>query len=1794
MANPSSDPLLLFTPPKYSSLPPSSEPPASSSPIIELPQVKTPTRRKLGFYIEPPRLSPSTKRLYENVPENLKDGLEFGRDDIETIIGEYNDKALTTLFYFVRFKDGLAHKLPAREFKAQYEDLVDDYEQRKDEGILEPFDPSSHTIHPDSRMRSVVTFSPNGRNATARTFSGSAKSDSYSARSGSPLSDVSDEEEEEDVDRSDDEDYDGRAPTRRSTRATTARNKKVVQSKLPFSPKKLRGARVRPAQSGSDSGDELGGYGQDDSEVEIIPTRRSGRSRNLARSNLADDFVGDEEETDGDAYRSGSSRRKSKSHEAVKQPKKKRSATARPAYGHFRDIKDLDFDPYDDEATEALRAHRDVCEKCHKRPAHEQLKAAKKPKKGRRKSRGDEDEPEEDEEERIQGLGGWVRCLKCPVVAHWRCLAKTQRDEITRAARARDKDEWKAKRGEGDENSEPPPDELPDRKELTIDQTTEFICGPCMKGGICMGCLEVALEPDASITTKQPLADALSKPPRELLYRCFSCKRLAHYGHLPDPDGGVTEDADIAYYYQAETGWRCADCASYVYGLDKILAWRPYPPNAVEPKWSGPPEVKSALPREYLVKWNDRSYRRTTWVPHMWLLSTSPSKLKNFLVSGSKVPLLDEPVTDETAMDVDKSPDANGQPLAFDSTEATPEVEAQAKPKATSLSPLKDAERRIPPAWKTIDRVLDVRFWHPPSKSTSKAKGKGSKKNAIVISDGEEEEHLPPEIQQQLERAYTDGEQPEEALMEDVDEWSARTREELDVELVDRVVWAFIKWDDLGYDEATWDSPPRRGEPGYAAYQRAFQYFIDSRTVFVKKTQKDIKQLESRVRHGYDAFALARAKDQQPDLGQSSQLKLMKFQIDGFNWLCDNWWNHQPSILADEMGLGKTVQIVTFLGTLIEKFKAAPALVVVPNSTVTNWVREFSRWAPRLRVVPFYGEAKSRDVVIKYELFHNTTKKSTSEPKYHVLVTTYETVTNPKDFATVFKNTPRWEVLVVDEGQRLKSDASLLFKKLNELNTMHRVIMTGTPLNNNIRELFNLMNFLDSENWKDLEALEREYEELSEELVRELHGKLKPYFLRRIKSEVLQLPPKNEVIVPVSMAPLQKEIYRSILSQNLDILRSLTQASTVKTGNTKTRANMNNMLMQLRKCIQHPYLISKDIEPHGLQPLEAHEKLIDASAKLRLLRSLLPKLKARGHRVLLFSQFVLALNVVEDFLIGEGYKYLRLDGDTKQATRQKGMDEFNKPNSDIFIYLLTTRAGGVGINLYTADTVIIFDPDFNPHQDLQAIARSHRYGQQKTCLVFKLMVKDSAEERIMQAGKKKLVLDHLIVQKMDDGESGGDDLKSILTFGAKALFEEGERGSKDIVYTDNDLDKLIEKTEVQGDKQDVATEPGMKFSFAKVWAAEKDMLEEVGDILPDTEQGDSWAQALERIAAAKGAAREQEVTGRGVRRKAAAAFPQQQLDFIDGLEDTPDKHKGKNKKKHRPFKSGESSDSDAYTGSPVVGSRGDDTDATTESMDVDPEPLLAPVKLKKQPHYREPPPAPLSPIHNRSALQDDDDEQPCGLCGQVHGSGVCIMTESSANLVEFRDILMSHVNDEPWAERVPAIDAIEQELYDRGDGHLLAGQPLKLVDTKKSKSTSKKSHKSDSKHHKSHQDRLGTSSSKVGASSIAPPRLKTQKPPPPDSPLVPPPRPPVPAHKQDMLNSDSRGKGKIVALPAFDFSPSSPSPVLPSKRVSSPEPVPEASTSKKQKPNGPSRCPICRGPHHPVRECPTVAEGPPR
>ncbi|KZT75062.1 hypothetical protein DAEQUDRAFT_659936 [Daedalea quercina L-15889] len=1711
----------------------------------------------------------------------------FDLDEFSEVAGEHEIGGV--LYYFARDSDGILHRFPADEFQNARPDLVQKYEEAKGAGTLGPFDPSASYVHINSRVRLQVHIKRNtARNPRLRRESSSPDELAASFHS----------------------DSDG-ASSRAYGRAATRGGKQSKE--LPYSPKKLRTRGRAVVAPGSDEDSDL----QEIVAPRTAATRRSTRAKKSANATLDDyfqdaDFQEDSEDTEFDSSSEDDYAGKKKPANKAAKKKPVRKKGSRAAYGRFRSIADMELDEEVDEADAVLRIHRSACEKCHRLPTHQALVEARKRKPRRRKKKTSDDESSEDELERIEALGGWVRCLKCPVAAHWTCLAKTQRDEILKAAFERETTEWQAAKdkaeAEGEDFMEPGPVK---RSVLEFWESTDFICTSCMKGGVCMICREVVVKPDPIQDQKE---GRTTEDDKELAFRCITCKRLAHYAHLPIPADWDNDSEDVtapmlADHYQTNANWQCGDCSSFVYGVEHILAWRPYPEDAVEPPRPAGQSVnyKAMLPREYLVKWADRSYRRTSWVPHGWLLATSGAKLKNFLQGGSKVSLLPEPVEEEKA---DELPASQGPSFEIGG-EGSEDGPANEKPRTSALDAAPDAQRKIPPAWKRVDRVLDVLLWNPQGRlrATKRrrgrpAKGKGNAKGKNR-ADTDEEEDLDDSpqmlaIRRELDAAYEFGEQPSQDLTETVEEYEQRTGKQFNLDDIHLVVWGFFKWDDLGYDNASWDSPPRSETSGYAAFQTAFKRYLAARAVTVPlKSKSELDVFDNGRQKNAWRKKYAFTHEKQPDNGQDAQFKLMPFQIDGVNWLCDNWWNHQNCILADEMGLGKTVQVAAFIGHVASQQQAYPALVVVPNSTITNWVREFERWAPALRVVPFYGEVKARDIIKKYELYHpkdNVLSKTTGA-KYHVLITTYETVTNPKDFTPVFKNTPRWEVLVIDEGQRLKNDESIIFKKLKDLNTMHRVIMTGTPLNNNIRELFNLMNFLDPGEWTDLVNLAKQYEELTEDKVKELHARLKPYFLRRIKSEVLQLPPKNEVIVPVSMSPLQKEVYRSILSQNLGLLRNLVAGSTgARVSAVVSKSNMNNILMQLRKCLQHPYLISEEIEPKGLSPEETHAKLIDASSKLGLLKTLLPRLRERGHRVLLFSQFSIALDVIEDFLLGEGIKYLRLDGNTKQADRQKGMDEFNKPGSDVFIYILTTRAGGVGINLWTADTVIIFDPDFNPHQDLQAIARAHRYGQKKTCLVFKLMVKGSAEDKIMQTGKKKLVLDHLIVQKMDDEDGSKEDVQSILMFGAQALFQEEQNAEdRQIHYSEHDIDKLIERTEKEGDQVESEASANATFSFAKIWSADKDELEEVQDEAGD--QLDSWAQTLERIATERAKTQAAEMTGRGVRRKAAAVFPQvHDLDMPLNNVEKP----GKGRRKGKKSKSHVSDDSDVYAAPAEASDSDSSSNRPLSALEDD---LLteiakrnstfktssAPVQSSIVPDHQEvtsnaveraPSPQPLSPIQNSN-------EARCGLCGSYHGDQPCFMTESSENLAQYRLMLLVHAGDEPLEDRRAAIQVIDETLHKRGMIHLIYGQPLHIIErpVKEGKPVHKKP-KLDTINlpRRTPMPGLGLHGDAGTTSQSTKPHRLSNK-------------PHLSSAKTEAGSSHGQTSREKTAtsLPQAHLPAAGNAVAGPSKRPSSPVVSEVSPKAKKIKNFGASGCPVCGGlVHHLVKDCPEVKAGPKR
>ncbi|KAL9282361.1 Protein CHROMATIN REMODELING 4 [Arabidopsis thaliana] len=580
---------------------------------------------------------------------------------------------------------------------------------------------------------------------------------------------------------------------------------------------------------------------------------------------------------------------------------------------------------------------------------------------------------------------------------------------------------------------------------------------------------------------------------------------------------------------------------------------------------------------------------------------------------------------------------------------------------------------------------------------------------------------------------------------------------------------AYVKWTGLAYDECTWESLE---EP----ILKHSSHLID---LFHQYEQKTLER-NSKGNPTRERGEVVTLTEQPQELRGGA---LFAHQLEALNWLRRCWHKSKNVILADEMGLGKTVSASAFLSSLYFEFGVArPCLVLVPLSTMPNWLSEFSLWAPLLNVVEYHGSAKGRAIIRDYE-WHaknstGTTKKPTSY-KFNVLLTTYEMVLADSSH---LRGVP-WEVLVVDEGHRLKNSESKLFSLLNTFSFQHRVLLTGTPLQNNIGEMYNLLNFLQPSSFPSLSSFEERFHDLtSAEKVEELKKLVAPHMLRRLKKDAMQnIPPKTERMVPVELTSIQAEYYRAMLTKNYQILRNI--------GKGVAQQSMLNIVMQLRKVCNHPYLIP-GTEPESGSLEFLHDMRIKASAKLTLLHSMLKVLHKEGHRVLIFSQMTKLLDILEDYLnIEFGPKtFERVDGSVAVADRQAAIARFNQ-DKNRFVFLLSTRACGLGINLATADTVIIYDSDFNPHADIQAMNRAHRIGQSKRLLVYRLVVRASVEERILQLAKKKLMLDQLFVNKSGSQK----EFEDILRWGTEELFNDSAgENKKDTAESNGNLDVIMD------------------------------------------------------------------------------------------------------------------------------------------------------------------------------------------------------------------------------------------------------------------------------------------------------------------------------------------------------------------------------------------------------------------
>ncbi|XP_015731819.2 chromodomain-helicase-DNA-binding protein 1-like isoform X2 [Coturnix japonica] len=487
-------------------------------------------------------------------------------------------------------------------------------------------------------------------------------------------------------------------------------------------------------------------------------------------------------------------------------------------------------------------------------------------------------------------------------------------------------------------------------------------------------------------------------------------------------------------------------------------------------------------------------------------------------------------------------------------------------------------------------------------------------------------------------------------------------------------------------------------------------------------------------------------------------IKLRPYQLDGVNWLVQCYQVQHGCILGDEMGLGKTCQTISLLLYLTKKLaNKERSLILCPLSVLSNWKEELERFAPGLSFVTYIGNKEER-----YKLQQNVKE----QPHFHVLLTTYEICMKDAAFLKCFD----WAALVVDEAHRLKNQNSLLYETLTELSVGFSLLLTGTPIQNSLQELYSLLSFIEPDIFprKHVKEFVEYYQavEKESEPAKELHNLLQPFLLRRVKSEVTaDLPKKVEVVLYHGMSALQRKYYKAILTKDLDAFE----------GGTGRKVTLQNVLIQLRKCVAHPYLFN-GVEP---EPFEIGDHIIEASGKLCLLDKLLSFLYDGGHRVLLFSQMTKLLDILQDYMDYRGYSYERLDGSVRGEERHLAIKNFGQ--QPIFVFLLSTRAGGVGMNLTAADTVIFTDSDFNPQNDLQAIARAHRIGQHKPVKIIRLIGRDTVEEIIYRRAASKLRLTNAIVEGGQFAlgvhkpqEASDLQLSEILKFGLdKLLSSEG-------------------------------------------------------------------------------------------------------------------------------------------------------------------------------------------------------------------------------------------------------------------------------------------------------------------------------------------------------------------------------------------------------------------------------------
>jgi len=435
--------------------------------------------------------------------------------------------------------------------------------------------------------------------------------------------------------------------------------------------------------------------------------------------------------------------------------------------------------------------------------------------------------------------------------------------------------------------------------------------------------------------------------------------------------------------------------------------------------------------------------------------------------------------------------------------------------------------------------------------------------------------------------------------------------------------------------------------------------------------------------------------------------------------------------------------------------------------------------------------------------------KFRKDPGFPIIVTSYEVSIRDQ---RMLNRIGEYTLMVVDEGQRLKNHRCTLIKSLKNISSANRLLLSGTPIQNNLDELWSLLNFVNPQIFDDLTVFQswfgfgaigqqtKEDEVLEaqkrDKTVSKLHTILRPFLLRRIKKDVLtDLPPKKEIVVYSGMSKLQLGYMDQIEDGTL---RDMLVAQNIEAGKNLSQTNK---LMNHRKNANHPFIFGEPIDPNtGTHVGTAHPQLlVRASGKFALLDRMLSRLHVDGHQVLIFSQMTAVLNVMEDYLLWRSWNYCRIDGNTKIDERQRQMDVFNSEKTKgaggkrnladdrTFVFLLSTRAGGLGINLTAADTCIIFDSDWNPHQDSQAMDRCHRIGQTLPVAVYRLLTAGSVDIEMMEKQISKKKLERMAITGGDFRKAGA---RSRGEFTAKDLTALLEDDIKDLAAKGGDVEHV--------------------------------------------------------------------------------------------------------------------------------------------------------------------------------------------------------------------------------------------------------------------------------------------------------------------------------------------------------------------------------------------------------------------